>query len=145
MKRLLLLAVLLLALVGAGAGYYLFWAGPGPAEQPKTIIVEQGSSLGRVAGQLERAGAIRGGATLFRRMARFLGSSDPVQAGEFEIQPGWSASTILDHLQHGQPVQRLVTIPEGTPSVLVHQRLMEVPFLTGEVPVPEEGTVLPNS
>jgi UPF0755 protein len=68
-----------------------------------------------------------------------------VQAGEFEIPAGASASAVLDHLQHGRPVQRLVAIPEGMPSVLVHERLMRVPHLTGDVPVPEEGSVLPNS
>ena len=42
-------------------------------------------------------------------------------------------------------MQRLVTIPEGMPSVLVHERLMRVPYLTGAIPVPEEGSVLPNT
>jgi UPF0755 protein len=38
-----------------------------------------------------------------------------------------------------------VIVPEGMPSVLVHERLMRAPFLTGEVAVPEEGSVLPDS
>jgi UPF0755 protein len=130
---------------GAGAAYRAFWAGPGPAAQPKTIIVEQGSSLGKVAEQLEKQGVIRGGARSFRTLARLFGSKDPIQAGEFEIPAGLSAGSVLDHLQHGRPVQRLVTIPEGMPSVLVFERLMRVPYLTGNVAVPEEGTVLPNS
>ncbi|HEV2818729.1 MAG TPA: endolytic transglycosylase MltG [Allosphingosinicella sp.] len=125
--------------------FWLLWAGPGPAAQPKTIIVAQGASLARVAGQLERAGAIRGGAGTFRILARVFGSSDPVQAGEFLIPARLSADGILNLLQHGRPVQRLVTIPEGMPSVLVQERLMRIPFLTGPVAVPAEGSVLPNS
>jgi UPF0755 protein len=39
----------------------------------------------------------------------------------------------------------MVTVPEGLPSILVHERLMKAPALTGEVPAPEEGSVLPNS
>ncbi len=144
MKRALLILVAL-GVLAAGAGVWLLWAGPGPSGEPKTLIVEEGSSVARVADQLEREGLIRGDARIFRGFARFLGSSDPVQAGEFEIPAGASASAILDHLQHGQPVQRLVTIPEGMPSVLVHDRLMQNPYLTGEVAVPEEGSVLPNS
>jgi UPF0755 protein len=141
-----LLAALLVAVVaGAGAAYWAFWAGPGPAAQPRTVIVEQGSSLGKVAEQLEKQGVIRGGARSFRTLARLFGSKDPIQAGEFEIPAGLSAGKVLDHLQHGRPVQRLVTIPEGMPSVLVFERLMRVPYLTGNVAVPEEGTVLPNS
>jgi UPF0755 protein len=145
MKRLLLILVPGLAVLAAGVAFWLFWAGPGPTSEPRTLIVAQGSSLARVAGQLEQAGAIRGGAGTFRGFARIFGSSDPVQAGEFLIPPGLSADGILDLLQHGRPVQRLVTIPEGMPSVLVRDRLAAIPFLTGQVAVPAEGSVLPNS
>ncbi|WP_129792526.1 endolytic transglycosylase MltG [Sphingosinicella sp. CPCC 101087] len=145
MKRLFLLLVPALALIAAGMAFWLLWAGPGPATETKTIIVEQGSSLARVADQLEQAEVIRGDARTFRAFARFFGSSDPVQAGEFLIPEGLSADGILNLLQHGRPVQRLVTIPEGMPSVLVRERLMRVPYLTGAVPLPEEGSVLPDS
>jgi UPF0755 protein len=39
----------------------------------------------------------------------------------------------------------MVTIPEGMPSVLVQARLAAIPFLTGPVAVPEEGSVLPDT
>ena len=145
MKRLFLLILPALAILAAGTALWLFWAGPGPTSQPTTLIVPHGSSLARVAGQLDEAGAIRGGASTFRAFARVFGSSDPIQAGEFLIPPGLSADGILNLLQHGRPLQRLVTIPEGMPSVLVHERLMRIPYLTGSVPVPEEGSILPNS
>jgi UPF0755 protein len=38
-----------------------------------------------------------------------------------------------------------VTIPEGLPSIMVWERLMAEPLLTGSVAVPEEGSVLPES
>jgi UPF0755 protein len=144
MKRLWLLLPAA-AIIAAGVAFWLLWAGPGPNSQPTTIIVAQGSSLARVADQLEEAGALRGGATSFRAFARVFGSSDPVQAGEFLIPAGLSADGILNLLQHGRPVQRMVTIPEGMPSVLVHERLMRIPYLTGNIAVPEEGSILPNS
>jgi UPF0755 protein len=144
MKRLLLILVAVGLLAGAG-GYWFLWASPGPKQGPHTLIVEEGSSLARVAGQLERIGAIPGSARTFRAMARIFGSGDPVQAGEFEIPAAMGGSAVLDLLQHGQPVQRLVTIPEGTPSILVWEKLMQQKLLTGPVPVPEEGSVLPNS
>jgi len=60
-KRLLLLlfapALLILAALVAT---WLLWAGPGPTSAPVTIIVDQGSSVARVAAQLDQAGAIRG-------------------------------------------------------------------------------------
>ena len=144
MKRLLLVAAVLGALL-LGGSYWALWAGAGPSGEPKTIVVEQGASVADVAGLLSREGLIRADPVTYRRLARFLGSQDPIQAGEFEVPAGASGAAILDLLQHGRPVQRLVTIPEGMPSELVHDRLMAVPYLTGAVPVPEEGSVLPNS
>jgi len=143
-KRILLGLALLALIAGAGA-YWALWASPGPASESVTLVVEQGSSLAKVAAELEQAGAIPGNARTFRAMARLFGSSDPIQAGEFEIPAEMGGARVLDHLQHGQPVRRLVTIPEGMPSVLVHERLMAVEHLTGEIAVPEEGSVLPNS
>ena len=42
-------------------------------------------------------------------------------------------------------IRRFVTVPEGMPSIMVHERLMAQPFLTGDVEVPAEGSVLPDS
>jgi UPF0755 protein len=144
MKRVLLVLAALGALAFAG-GYWMFWASSGPTDRPQTLIVEQGASLGRVAGELEKLGVIPGSARTYRAMARLFGSGDPVQAGEFEIPPGMSGAKVLDLLQHGQPVQRLVTVPEGMPSILVWEKLMQQKLLTGDVVVPEEGSVLPDS
>ncbi|MFN3946189.1 MAG: endolytic transglycosylase MltG [Allosphingosinicella sp.] len=144
LKRLLLVLVLVAGLSAAGA-WWMLWASPGPAEAPTTIVVEPGASLARVARQLEEEGAIPGTARTFRTMARLFGSSDPIQAGEFEIPPGMSGARVLDHLQHGQPVRRFVTIPEGMPSVIVRDRLMAVEELVGEIEVPAEGSVLPST
>jgi UPF0755 protein len=144
MKRLLLILVAL-GVVGGAAAYWLLWAGPGPKAGPHTIIVEEGSSLARVAERLDAMGAIPGSARSYRAMGRLFGSDDPVQAGEFVIPPGTGGAKVLDILQHGRPVQRLVTVPEGMPSILVHEKLMANPYLTGKVAVPAEGSVLPDS
>src|SRR4030095_1834219 len=115
MKRILLLFAPALAILAAGIAFWLFWAGPGPTSEPKTIIVAQGSILARVAGQLEEADAIRGSSGSFRALARVFGSSDPIQAGEFLIPAGLSADGALNLLQHGRPVQRLIAPPRGLP------------------------------
>lgn len=144
MKKLLTIAAVLAGLA-AIALYWTLWAGPGPAKGPHTVVVEEGSSLHRVAGQLVDAGVVPGSAGSYRLMARLLGSSDPVQAGEFLIPAGTGGAAVLDILQHGQPVQRLITIPEGMPSILVHEKLAAVPHLTGTSTVPREGSILPDS
>ena len=144
MKRWLLILVGAAALLALGS-YWALWASAGPAEGPHTVIVEEGSSLADVADELDTMGVIPGNARTFLGMARLFASDDPIQAGEFLIPKGTSAAAVLDLLQHGRPVQRLVTIPEGMPSILVHERLMAVPLLTGTISVPEEGSILPDS
>ncbi len=42
-------------------------------------------------------------------------------------------------------MQRLVTVPEGLPSVMVHDMLMKAAGLAGPVNVPAEGSLLPDS
>ena len=143
MKKLTALAVL--ALFAALIAVWFLWWSPGPQPGPHTVVVEEGSTLGSVALQLEKAGAIPGSAKTYRVMARLFGSGDPVQAGEFEIPKGMSGSAVLDLLQHGQPVQRLVTVTEGMPSIIVQEKLAAIPYLTGAAPLPPEGSVLPDS
>ena len=144
LKRLILVVAALGFLVGAG-GFWLLWASPGPKAGPHQVTVEEGSALASVARQLHDQGAIPGTADTYRVMARLFGSSDPVQAGEFEIPAGASGAEVFDILQHGRPVVRLLTIPEGMPSILVQEKLAAIPELIGEAPLPAEGSVLPNS
>ena len=120
------------------------WFAAGPSTRPVTFVVAEGSSVSTVAADLDKAGLI-GSARRFKVGARMLGGGDPVQAGEFEIPARASSSAILDLLQHGRPVQRLITVTEGMPSIIVQEKLAAIPYLTGAVPVPAEGSLLPDS
>ena len=144
LRRAVLIAAVLGLLVGAG-GFWMFWLAPGPKPGPHKIVVKEGSTLGYVAAELDEAGAIPGSARTFGIMARLFGSSDPIQAGEFEIPKGMGGSAILDLLQHGRPIQRLITVTEGMPSIIVAEKLDANQFLTGATPPIGEGTVLPDS
>ena len=143
MRKLLGLAILALIAVVAAVG--MLWWSAGPKPGPHRITVEEGSTLASVARQLDAQGAIPGNATTFRGMAKIFGSSDPVQAGEFEIPADASAAKVLDILQHGRPVVRLLTIAEGMPSIIVQEKLAAIRELTGPAPLPAEGSVLPDS
>lgn len=144
MKKLILVgAVAALAVVLLSLS--MMWWSSGPTRGPHTLVVKEGSTLTSVAGQLEQAGVIPGSARTFRVLARVLGSGDPIQAGEFEIPEGMSASAILDLLQHGRPVQRLITVTEGMPTVIVAEKLAANAYLTGPVPPIAEGSLLPDS
>ncbi len=144
MKR---LALIVVGALGVAALFlvWTYWWSPGPKPGPHDIVVSEGSTLARVADQLDERGAIPGSAMTFRAMAKLFGSSDPVQAGEFEIPKGTSAAGILDILQHGNPVQRLITVTEGMPVIVVEEKLKSNRFLAGAVPDIPEGSLLPDS
>jgi len=143
--RRFLIGAFVLGLIAAVGAYFLLWASPGPKPGPHALVVEQGSSLAKVTSQLVKTGAVPGDTTTYRLMAKLFGSSDPIQAGEFELPKGASGAAVLDLLQHGQPVQRLLTITEGMPSIIVQERLAAAKELTGTAPLAEEGTILPDS
>ncbi|MCC2975968.1 endolytic transglycosylase MltG [Sphingomonas sp. PL-96] len=132
--------VLLVTLFGVARS----WTGAGPAEKDLAVVVPNGATLSRAATELEKAGAIRS-ASRFLLFARVLGSDAPIRAGEYRVPAQASQSDVLELLQSGKVIQRRVTVPEGMPSVLVHEALMRAPHLTGTVAVPEEGSVLPDT
>jgi UPF0755 protein len=135
----------LIAAVAVAALFFAWsWWGASPIERDAAFVVPDGSSLTSVAHKLGQEHRVSSGDS-FLLMAKLLGSHDPVQAGEFLLPKGASAARILDILQHGQPIRRFVTIPEGLPSILVYERLMAEPLLTGAIPVPVEGSVLPDT
>ncbi|MEO0688733.1 MAG: endolytic transglycosylase MltG [Pseudomonadota bacterium] len=144
MKRVgLLLAALIAALAGA-AILAPGLLGSATIEEDTSFIVPSGSSLSAVAHKLEAEGLISS-ADGFLLRAKLFGSSEPIKAGEFNLTPQMDQSAILAAFQSGDVIRRFVTIPEGMPSVLVHERLMAIDLLTGEIDVPDEGSVLPNT
>ena len=130
----------LLALLAA----LLLAACTGHASKDATVVIAPGSSLRAAANALEKEGAI-GSASAFLRNAKIFGGSAAIKPGEYEIKAGMGDSEILALLQSGKTKQRFVIIPEGMPSVMVHDRLMAAPFLTGEAAVPPEGSILPDA
>ena len=141
-KQALLVAGLVVAAALGTFGYG--WFGSGPLEKEQAFLVRSGSSLNSVATDLEKAGAITS-ADSFRLRARLFGGSAPIKAGEFLLPKGASPSRILHILQGDEVLRRFVTIPEGMPSILVYEKLMAEPLLTGTIAVPVEGSVLPES
>lgn len=144
MKRIGLLLVVLIAVLGGGALAALSALGEATVRQETPFLIPAGSSLTSVANKLEGEGLITS-ADGFLLRARLFGSSDPIQAGEFRLTPGMDQGAILTAFQSGDVIRRFVTIPEGMPSILVHERLMAADLLIGEIDVPPEGSILPNT
>ncbi len=140
--RNLVLVVLGLAL----AGLVLAWTflGSATVEKDTPFTISAGASVGSVAQKLEAEGLISS-ASGFTLQARIFGSDAPIQAGEFLLKAGMSQGDILEAFQSGDVIRRFVTIPEGMPSILVWERLMGEELLTGDVDVPPEGSILPDT
>jgi UPF0755 protein len=139
-----LLALVLVAGLLAGLWFVQGWKARGPAQHAVTLVVPKGASLASTATLLQKAGAISS-RRRFLVQARLFGGGGVIEAGEYEIPAHASNAQILNLLEGGKALQRMVTIPEGMPSILVQERLTAAPGLTGEAPLPEEGSVLPNS
>jgi len=140
-KLLAVLAIVALLLAGL---WLRGWYGSGPLDKDTAFVVPDGSTLTSVAAKLEKEGAI-GSASSFLTRAKILGGTAPIKAGEFLLPARASNATILDTLQSGKAIRRLIAVPEGMPSILVWERLMAQPLLTGTIPVPPEGSLLPDS
>ncbi|MCZ8323724.1 MAG: endolytic transglycosylase MltG [Sphingomonadaceae bacterium] len=138
-----LVAAGLLAL--AALGWFVGgWFSSGPLKQDTAFVVPDGASLGSVATKLKREGAIES-AEAFRLRARIFGAGSSIKAGEFMLPKGASPSRILSIIQGDEVLRRFVTVPEGMPSIMVHERLMANPQLTGSIAVPAEGSILPDT
>jgi UPF0755 protein len=121
----------------------LLTACSGGAPRDTVVVIPPGASIAKAGEILEKAGATS--ASGFVNHARFFGGDAPIKPGEYEVKKGMSAGDILGLMQSGKTVQRFVTVPEGMPSIMVWERLMAEPKLSGKVAVPAEGSVLPDT
>lgn len=127
------------------AGNFVYgWTAPGPLTRETSIVIKPGSTITSAAALLEQGKVIKSAAAFINR-AKIFGATSTIKAGEFIIPAGASNADVLDILTGGKTVQRLVTIPEGWPSILVYERLMANDQLSGDITVPNEGSVLPDS
>ena len=139
-----LVALVLVAALVTGFWFIQGWNAAGPASHKVTVVVPKGASLASAATLLQKAGAISS-RRRFLVQARLFGGGGTIDAGEYEIPAHASNAQILNLLEGGKTLQRMVTVPEGMPSILVQERLAAAPGLSGEAPLPPEGSVLPNS
>jgi UPF0755 protein len=145
MKRLgLIVGLMLLAMIGGGVILANTLLGGATIAKDTSFIVAPGDTVTKVAQKLEDEGLITS-ADGFVLRAKLLGSSDPIQTGEFNLTPDMNQGEILVAFQQGDVIRRFITIPEGMPSILVYERLKAEKLLTGDIEVPAEGSILPDT
>ena len=120
------------------------WYGSGPLRADTEFTVPDGASLRTIADKLQKDGAISS-ARAFRWHARLLGRTSAIKAGEFMLPQGASEGQILTIISGDDALRRFVTVPEGMPAIMVQERLMAQGYLTGDVAVPVEGSLLPDT
>ena len=115
---LILLCLVLVAGIAAGAGYFWYTGEVnGSRIQKESVEVEipQGSGTAGIASILEEAGAI-GNAQVFRFYSKYVAKADGTyQYGTFTLSPGEGYDSIIDDLQEVQQQLETVTLtfPEG--------------------------------
>jgi UPF0755 protein len=148
MKKLFVL-FLGLAILAVGAWYALpLW----PASLPAggvNISVRQGSSLSRLANDLERAEVAP--ALVVQAVARIRGSARKLRAGEYLFEAPQSVADVLSAIESGNARQLAVTVVEGSRLSDLYGQLLPVSapegsatFAPGSVPPRAKlGEVLP--
>jgi UPF0755 protein len=131
-------------LVVFAAWVWFNWAGPGPARQDTTVVLNRGGGVAEIAGELQQAHVIRSGG-LFRLFAKLSGDDRKIRAGEYDFPAHASLADVLKMMAEGRIVRHWITIPEGMSSAEVADRLKASDVLDGPVPTPPEGSVLPQT
>ncbi|MFN4297753.1 MAG: endolytic transglycosylase MltG [Brevundimonas sp.] len=124
----------------------VYW-GPGPRAEggeTTTVILRSGAGVSEIGETLHEAGVIRS-PEMFRAAASLTGADRRLRAGEYEIESRLSLSGVIDKLVSGQVVRHFVTLPEGRSSIQAWDILNASEILTGEIPVPPEGSLLPET
>lgn len=128
------------------SGGLFLWAqvfGPGPKAMVE-VTFAHGMSVAGMGRELKKNGVISS-ATLFRIFARLRGHENGLQAGTYDFPAGTSLIGALSQMEQGKVVQNLITVPEGRTSAQAVRILMATPNLVGDVDVPPEGSILPET
>ncbi|MEK9723511.1 MAG: endolytic transglycosylase MltG [Rhodospirillaceae bacterium] len=150
MRRVIIVAAVLILTAAAGAGGAWIWLAdayerPGPSDRPVTVIVPKGVAPAAIAETLKAAGVIAD-VRIFKWGRRLFAEPKPLRAGEFEFAAAISAAAAVVHLQSGPTVVRKVTVAEGLTNAEVVDLLNRTPGLSGlPGPLPPEGRLLPET
>lgn len=114
MKRKFL--ILICILLGSSLFIFLWWTQavkpPNPSNNTPVILnIKRGESVRSIAERLQKQGLIRS-AVAFFLLARFGGTANDIQAGDFRLTPAMDLYTVSNTLTHGT-LDIWITIPEG--------------------------------
>ena len=138
--KFLLWSGLLLALAGA-AGLYYYAHYKLPVAQPITLELRSGSSLKTAAAQLAAVGVLQQ-PELFVLMARVLGESAKIKAGNYEFTRPLTPLALLQRITRGDVTQVAITFVEGWTFKQMRKALQENPRIRIETATMTETELL---
>lgn len=115
--------------------------GPLPAE--RAVLLPQ-AGMARLAAALVEAGVIRS-ATVFRLGAALTAGDGALHGGELVFPAHASLARVLRVLRLGRRVQHRITFAEGLTAAQMARVVAAEPELEGDIEVPPEGAVLPET
>jgi UPF0755 protein len=137
-----------LAVAAFCAGSYFVYreaTRPGPLADDVVVLLKPGSSVARIAEELQAAGAIRNSA-LFVAVVRFRRAQAGLKAGEYKVPAGSSVVDVIDLLVDGKSILHYFTAPEGRTTAQILREVAGDEVLTGDLTVmPAEGELLPET
>jgi UPF0755 protein len=111
MRRLFTLVILLVLLAGGGLGYYAYRPLTLPAT-PFEFDLKQGGSLKSTAREMQQSGLLDQ-QWPFVLLARVLGKSTQLKAGNYELKQPVSPLQLLNIITKGEFSQRRISVIEG--------------------------------
>lgn len=99
-------------LVTGWLAVYALSPGPPAPEKSAIVTIARGTPLKQMSAVLAGAGLVKEDLR-FAILAKILGYSGRIRAGEFKLTTGNTPLAVLAQLIRAQPVQHAVTIPEG--------------------------------
>ena len=133
------------ALIALSLLIYVYACVFAPGGQPMTeVTFLHGTSVATIAATLEKQHVIRS-AFFFRLFAKMRGRATALQAGTYDFPANASMMDVLSQIEQGKVVRLVVTIPEGKTSAQAVRILMAAQGLVGDVDVPPEGSLLPET
>jgi len=135
----------LFSVLGAAIGYgtLSLVEAPGPLDRAVAVSVPRGG-LDRVAEALRDARVI-GSVPLFKAAATLTAWQGPLHSAELVFPRQSSLAEVLVVLRTARPVQHKLTIAEGLTAARIGMLVSRVDGLAGEIDLPEEGAVLPQT
>lgn len=129
MRSLLLIFLFLLLVIVGGLTAGGWWLLTTPATPPQavTLQITPGSSLIRVAKNLENQGVVKH-SLLLRALAKWHKQEQQIQAGQYSFQSAATPAQVLERLVRGDVDRITLTIPEGFTQRQIIERIAEAGF-----------------